>query len=355
MDEFMLSRLISMILKLIGTIFIIYAYIHLKVKNKQVTRKVFFAFFIGFLFYIIPVDFIWSKDYEQILAVLQIPQIWIMLLIVAYWTILKLFVKSRNKYFEIDANDDIDIFKRTIDFKCNPAIIGFLFSHRLDLKDLSGDILNLYAKRIIDIRKDEYGKNKFYIGEKYEENKESLTDSDKYIIDYINKGSKKFDFNIWKDYVKVEYNKCKFSKKRDGQEKILITIIMLVLIIGFIILKFVFNDEIIFISLKLGGIILLITLGYSVVYNDLTKKYLNLTEEGKVTLKDGIKLKKFMEEYTLLKDRTVEEICLYESYIPYAVALGVNKKYKGTMFEIFDEDISNIIEDIDSIESYDQI
>jgi len=352
METFMLARRIEMILKIIGAVFIIYSYIRLKYKNEKVTKTVFICFFIGLVCYLIPGDFFITWDFESIQVVLKMPQIWIMLIVMVYWAILRLYVKSRNKYYEIDANDDVDVLKRTIDFKCNPSVIGFLFDHRLGLKDLSGDILNLYAKKIIDIRKDEYGKNKFYIGEKYHENKDTLNDSDSYIIDYINDGATQFDFDIWRAEVKAEYNKCKLSKKTAGKEQILIAIILLVAIVGFFILKFVFNDNMLYISLKLGGIILAITLMYSIIYNDLTKKYLNLTEQGKQTIKDGIKLKKFMEEYTLLKDRTVEETIIYESYIPYAIALGVNKRYKGTMFEIFGEDISNIIVDIDTIEGY---
>ena len=53
-----------------------------------------------------------------------------------------------------------------------------------------------------------------------------------------------------------------------------------------------------------------------------------------------------MENYTLLKNRNVEEIVIYERYIPYAIALGVNVTYRNTMFDIFDEEeLKSIIED----------
>ena len=71
-----------------------------------------------------------------------------------------------------------------------------------------------------------------------------------------------------------------------------------------------------------------------------------LNKEGKEELKKWIKLKNFMENYTLLKNRNVEEIVIYERYIPYAIALGVNVTYRNTMFDIFDEEeLKSIIED----------
>ena len=49
-----------------------------------------------------------------------------------------------------------------------------------------------------------------------------------------------------------------------------------------------------------------------------------------------MKFKRFIQEYTLLKERSIEEIAIYESYIPYAIALDVNVQYKNTSFDIFD-------------------
>ena len=45
-----------------------------------------------------------------------------------------------------------------------------------------------------------------------------------------------------------------------------------------------------------------------------------------------------MENYTLLKDRNMEEIVIYERYIPYAIALDVNVTYKDALFDIFEEE-----------------
>ena len=60
-------------------------------------------------------------------------------------------------------------------------------------------------------------------------------------------------------------------------------------------------------------------------------------------------VKKFIKDYTLLKERTINEIEIYESYIPYAITLDVNVQYKNTKFDIFDEnEIQSIINESDS-------
>lgn len=57
-----------------------------------------------------------------------------------------------------------------------------------------------------------------------------------------------------------------------------------------------------------------------------------------------------------MKDKNIEDIVLYEKYIPYAVALEVNLNYKDTIFSVFERnEIKNIIKDIideDVLENY---
>ena len=74
-----------------------------------------------------------------------------------------------------------------------------------------------------------------------------------------------------------------------------------------------------------------------------------LSSYGESELKKWMKFKKFIQEYTLLKERSIEEIAIYESYIPYAIALDVNVQYKNTQFDIFDEkEMESIVNESDS-------
>ena len=63
-----------------------------------------------------------------------------------------------------------------------------------------------------------------------------------------------------------------------------------------------------------------------------------LNRKGKDELIKWIKFKKFIKEYSLIKDRKIEEVVLYEKYIPYAMALGINKEYNSSEIREFVND-----------------
>ena len=180
-----------------------------------------------------------------------------------------------------------------------------------------------------------------------------MQNSDCYIILYIQNKEWKFDFSMWKQMVKSTYEKLEFSHKKETiNEKNFSRVILFIGIILFIIIEVIYKFGFLGSLLITLCILLTITLIAHIINSNIAARYMKLTEHGEKVIKDCIKLKKFMEEYTLLKDRTVEELCVYESYIPYAVALGVNRKYEGAIFEIFDKELSNILEDIDRFEMY---
>ena len=274
---------------------------------------------------------------------------------VLYEIYLKIYVKVRNKNYELEMYKDIDTLNREVKFKYNPSIVGYLMNQELDLSNLSADILNLYAKKIIDIKKDATDNYTIVCGEKRKEYEGNLNSGDQYIVEKLLLIPGKFDFLKWKHKVINEYDSLSLSKTKEYMSnKKFYTIIIVMVILVTVISKVLFN------SIEGGLIVSLLialgfVLGYSVIYQNTDNKKLKLTSIGEEEIKKCIKLKRFMEEYTLLKDRTPEEICIYESYIPYAIALGVNKKYYGTIYDIFGkEELKDIIEDIDIIEYYNE-
>lgn len=316
-------------------------------EEKMTKKKRFLA--IICLILMIPIE-VFPQGYKYMILIN--PGVFIGIAIILYGIYLKIHVKVRNKNYEIETYKDIDILNREVKFNYNPSIVGYLMNQELELRELSADILNLYAKKIINIKKDEKNHYNIECGEKYEEYKQVLNSSDKYIIDKLLVNDlDKFDFLEWKHNVKDEYEVLNLSKTKEYMsDKKFYTIVVTMVILGTIIFKILFN------SIGWGIIVSLLialgfVLGYSTIYQNSDNKHLKLTQKGEEEIKKCIKLKRFMEEYTLLEDRTPEEICIYESYIPYAVALGVNKKYYGTIYEIFGkEELKDIIEDIDIIE-----
>lgn len=281
------------------------------------------------------------------------PGVFMGIVIVLYGIYLKIYVKVRNKSCEIETYEDLDTLHREVEFVYNPSIVGYLMNQELELRDVSADILNLYAKKIINIKKDKENNYIIEYGEKYKKYEEKLNVGDKYIVETLLKKSVKFDFLEWKHNIKDEYEMLCLSKsKEEMSNKMFFSIIISIVIIGVTTCKIAFNSIMFGIIFSLL-ISLAFVLGYSVIYQNSENKHLKLTSIGEKEIKKCIKLKRFMEEYTLLENRKPEEILIYESYIPYAIALGVNKKYYGTIYEIFgEEEMKKIIEDIDVVEYY---
>lgn len=77
------------------------------------------------------------------------------------------------------------------------------------------------------------------------------------------------------------------------------------------------------------------------------EKNLGLTKLGTKELKKWMGFKTFVKQYTLIKNKTIEDVVIYEKYIPYALVLGIGKDYKDTIYQIFDEvDAEKLVNDL---------
>lgn len=273
---------------------------------------------------------------------------------------LLIYKKYRNLKYEKESYKDINYLNRDISTDYPPSIVGYLLNQKLRYKDLIADILELYAKKIINISKNKEQENKkinFYV--ELEDYKNKVNDeSQLYIINTLinNRENAKFDFRTWKRLVLEEYKKRKFSSEKNYyNSKIIITIFICLTIIGGIIgwisgIKYQQSVNTMILGM-IGGAFVGIIVGYQFINFIKNSENTNvfLSSYGKNELKKWIKFKKFIKDYTLLKERTINEIEIYESYIPYAITLDVNVQYKNTKFDIFDEnEIQSIINESDS-------
>ena len=62
-----------------------------------------------------------------------------------------------------------------------------------------------------------------------------------------------------------------------------------------------------------------------------------LSEKGKIEYTKILNFKYFLEEYTLLEDKKVDSMVLFDWYIPYAIAIDTNKGYKKDIEEILEK------------------
>lgn len=304
---------------------------------------------LAILLIIVGINMMWDKAY----LLLFNPFVFIIAVLLVYPTLLKIYIKIRNAYFSGKTYKDLDTLNRECDFEYNPSIVGYLINQQVVFKDLSADILNLYAKRIINIKKSDNSKYIIEQGEKYSEFKGKVNKGDRYILDNFLENKKNFDYYIWKDLVEEEYYNLELSIYNNGMEdkKFFITNILIVFFTTLII-------KLLGYSLMVGFMVgFLLALGFTFFYfvrgESKQNKNLKLTQKGKEEMSKSLKLKRFMEEYTLLDERTVEEIQIYEKYLPFAISLGVNKKYSNTIYNVFDsEELNEILKDIDFVETF---
>ena len=258
-----------------------------------------------------------------------------------------IYISNRKKYYEKKTYEDFDVFKRDVNFEYTPSIASYLINKELKISDVLADILNLYAIKIIDIKKGKDSKYVINLGEKYNTDKSKLSDSERYLLDRILATKIEFDFLEWREKVLSDYTSLGlFEPIKFISNKTYYIIMSLIILLEIITITMVGNSigKEIIISILLGTIVIIVFY-YTIIKWATAKR--GLSKKGKEELKKCIKFKNYIEEYTLLEERNVEHIKIYEQYIPYAIALGVNKKCSGTIFEIFDkETIQEISEDI---------
>ena len=285
----------------------------------------------------------------------------ILYIAILFGVIAFIYRKYRNLKYQKESYEDINYLNRDLSTEYPPSIVGYLFNQKLRYKDLIADIMELYAQKIINISKsNEQGKTRihFYLQEEDYRNKIS-SQSQLYIINTLinDNSNRKFDYRTWKQYVLEEYKIRKFAKEKneDKSKKIIFITIICMVIIGGIIgwisgSKTGFAGMTMFVGM-LGGAFIGTLVGYQFINFMKSSENTNvfLSPYGEEELKKWIKFKKFIQDYTLLKERTIEEIAIYESYIPYAIALDVNVQYKNTKFDIFDEtEFQSIVNESDS-------
>ena len=252
----------------------------------------------------------------------------------------------RNKIYTFENYRDFQTLDREINCNYNPSIVSMLINNEVEVKDITADIMNLYAKKYLTVEK---------LNDKLEikvnitkEEFDKLPSSDRYIIRMLIKKVGDFDFRNWRNLVIKKYEGLNLVEKYKGNLKVFLMIIIGTCIPYNIIGK-IFNFDIW--GLMIGSIIVMflatvILAAYNSVRQNENMQNISLNQEGKNELKKWLRFKKFIKEYTLIKDKNIQDVVLYEKYIPYAVAMGVNKNYKETIYSVFNEkEIKEILKD----------
>lgn len=261
--------------------------------------------------------------------------------------IFKIGVSIRNSLL-IKENETNEIYVRDIPSKYSTAVISYLYNQKLEKKkDIVATILNLCSKDAISFKKDENGRvefNDLNISNIY------LTDDEEYIYNWITKKSKQnFNFFEWQKIVKNEYDKNKFSKKNNlCIEEILAYLFVIVFCLIFITLT-IFGFEIFEkLNIKEYGFPILVIasslLIIGVILNGIKSIFIKSSDENSIYTAKGAneiakweKFKKYMNDYTLIKDYKIESIVVLERYLAYSMVLDINKDYDELKFDNLDD------------------
>ena len=283
----------------------------------------------------------------------------------ALYPIFRYLIKTvRNVIYKLDAFNDLQTLNREINVKYNPSITSLLINGKLDEKSLMADIMNLYAMQIIDLEKscDNNKEKKIFKINKENIKKIKIFKSDVYIIDSIILNQKKFNFSEWEKLVENTFLNIGFQNLNVKEISFtnLIFPLIIIWLFTFFVLMLYFHDLLVFIAFILSIFLMcfcLIPVYFFVQFlNSKSVKKLHLTKSGKREVKNWIKFENFIKNYTLIKEKNVEDIVIYEKYIPYAVAIGINMNYKDTMYYAFDEaEVEKVITEIKNKDEYSDI
>lgn len=238
-----------------------------------------------------------------------------------FYLIINIFLKIINSGRTI-INFDKE-YIRDLPKHCSPAISSLIYDLKIDVyKDYTATVLYLCIKKYINLIKD----GDFYkvkVGE--EKNISNLGRCEKYVLEIITNRNK-FDENQFKKEIIKEAQEKELitDKKHSKTSKIILILIFVaaLLIITFNISKILFTICISILGaiLYAGYLILIMNKGNQINLEVVNTEYIR-TEDGKniALLLKG--LKRYINEYTLIKDKEIDYIHILENYIPYALVL----------------------------------
>ena len=252
---------------------------------------------------------------------------------------------------------DKGIYIRDMEVEYSPAILSYLQNQKIEKeKDIMACILDLCAKRYLNIIKEKEDVYSIEIGTNTDIN--NLPLDEKYLYDKIVK-KKKINFSKWKNIILEEFNKYKFLKST--KINLYVVFLMLYFII-MIVLAIISNLNsnlnldsgvnfmmlIFFTAMELAFLEPIIR----IISKALRKgEYTSgiYTNAGSKEMKRWDKYKKFLQDYTLIKERKIDSVIVLEKHIAYATVLNVNKDYTNAMINDFNVNYNLNLDYIKSI------
>ena len=297
----------------------------------------------------------------------------IILLLISIFFIIKIlkYYKILKNTPKLEPETKVEYYREIPNENTTPAEANFIYNFKGNEKHLntqipeimSSTMLDLSLKEFLEFQTDNSGKKEnLRITLKNKDNIESLKEDEKTIYRLLIKiadsnDSDSFTIEDFEKYAKKRATsfmgalKGIDEKVRDQQEKegnydpeVIkmknnysgFGIVYFILAAILFVISMAINTNIIFVVIPV--ILAIIAMILCVM---LTKRFSRLTQKGINEKELWTGLKKYMEEFSLLDERTVPELALWEKYLVYATAFGIAdkvlKQLKIKYPEIMDE------------------
>lgn len=256
-------------------------------------------------------------------------------------------IKLLRKTPKLEPTQKLDYFREIPDETASAAEVGFLYyfsnggvSYRIG-ETISGTMLNLCLKGWISFEPEAENKKKVNVILN-ESGKVNLTEDEEYVYNFLTKIPKndnKFSMKEFQKYCNNNYTKSRnlvtkipkiaekkakekelFDKKMRKQYNKLVTASAFYMMFAmFIIFIYFTNIKLMLLEEALILINLVITIILANRLNGLTQKGIDEKEKWKG-------LKKYMEDFSMLDEREVPDLVLWEKYLVFATVFGISDK-----------------------------
>ena len=294
---------------------------------------------------------IWRKQREEKVEKMIIIGLQVMGIIVGGVLLVKCnkYINIINSTPKIKPENECEYYREIPDESATPAEAAFLYyfgKTRIEnniAKVLSATVLDLAMKKYIEIETVEARSKKERLKIKVLEKdtvqlkedekdiygllKRIQDDADGFNMKELEKYAKKhYEVFLGKldkipDKVKKQleeneiFNKEIYKKGRNWLSKITIYILLIIFVmIGM------------FINLYIGTVIVVLSIICAVMCFIISKRYTGLTQKGENQKEAWEGLKKYMEDYSMIEDREVPELVIWEKYLVFATAFGIADK-----------------------------
>lgn len=262
-------------------------------------------------------------------------------IILLVWCAVSFAIKAKNKYI-IQKNQVDEIYIRDIESDYSPAVLSYLVNNKIETsKDLPATLLNLCAKDILVVENID-GKIKI-VDKKNKKEIEKLTEDEKYAYEMFVSGVSNSKVNIWKNKVEEEYRKYKFSITNKKTLGIYLAVLYVAIFVGMFIYCMITGEyeitgkpaeilsRLLIASFVAAWEMLLISEFKEVLGKIVIRKNKNefrelYTSKGAREYSKWKRFEKFIQDFSLIKEREYESIVIWGKYLSYSIALGINKK-----------------------------